>query len=145
MGGYKYIFESSDYKYQAVGAVIISPSNKVLMLLRNEQSPVWAFPGGGVDEGEDLVTALKREILEELCILPTQYFLTSSNPAYTDTMTNSFPYHNFLVKSPNEFMPKLNHEHLRYAWFGKDEIPPNLHPGVKYFLSVSNLFKNFKY
>lgn len=28
----------------------------------------WCTPGGGVDEGEDLVTALKREIKEELGI-----------------------------------------------------------------------------
>jgi 8-oxo-dGTP pyrophosphatase MutT (NUDIX family) len=31
----------------------------------------WCTPGGGVDDGEDLVAALKREIKEELGIVAT--------------------------------------------------------------------------
>ena len=33
----------------------------------------WHIPGGGVDEGEDLITALKREMLEETGIDISKY------------------------------------------------------------------------
>lgn len=36
--------------------------------LTGKPSEFWCVPGGGVDDGEDLATALKREIKEELGI-----------------------------------------------------------------------------
>lgn len=36
--------------------------------LTGKPNEFWCVPGGGVDDGEDLVTALKREIMEELGI-----------------------------------------------------------------------------
>ncbi|HSV85039.1 MAG TPA: NUDIX domain-containing protein, partial [Levilinea sp.] len=48
-----------------VTAVIIR-DHKVLLIHRFKNgSEYWVFPGGGVEEGEDLNTALKREVVEE--------------------------------------------------------------------------------
>ena len=54
---------------EVVAAVIENENNEVLCALR---SPImtlpnmWEFPGGKVEEGESLYTAIEREIKEEL-------------------------------------------------------------------------------
>lgn len=53
---------------QAVRAVVIDPADRVLLVqLRVERTGWigWILPGGGVDEGEDPVVALRRELREE--------------------------------------------------------------------------------
>ena len=48
-------------------AVLATPAHDVL-LVRFEfpTGTVWAFPGGGLDPGEDHLTALNRELFEEV-------------------------------------------------------------------------------
>lgn len=57
----------------ACRAIIVKDS-KLLCLrqkpYRGYVSDYWCTPGGGVDEGESLVSALEREIIEELGIKP---------------------------------------------------------------------------
>lgn len=51
-----------------VKAVIINQQGQILLLKRTKgdiNGEKWDLPGGGVDEGEELELALKREILEE--------------------------------------------------------------------------------
>jgi len=47
----------------AVGGLVRNAEGRVLMLRSPRRD--WEFPGGQVEEGEDLVTALQREVLEE--------------------------------------------------------------------------------
>ncbi len=51
----------------AVRAVLLDPDDCVL-LVRFEfpTATVWALPGGGLDQGEDHATGLRRELREEL-------------------------------------------------------------------------------
>ena len=51
-----------------VKAVVCEPSGKILLLKRNSKDingGKWDLPGGGVDEGEEIDVALKRELQEE--------------------------------------------------------------------------------
>lgn len=41
------------------------------LIVRNKSSDnFWCLPGGGVEDGEDIITALDRELIEELGIKP---------------------------------------------------------------------------
>ncbi|MFG3498723.1 NUDIX hydrolase [Streptomyces sp. NPDC047928] len=51
-----------------VGAVIAGPDGEVLLLHRPADDylgGLWELPSGGVDEGETLIEALRREVAEE--------------------------------------------------------------------------------
>ena len=49
-----------------VGVVVLNKENKVFVGKRKD-NPIdkWQMPQGGVDEGEDLISAMKRELSEE--------------------------------------------------------------------------------
>ncbi len=53
------------YRYGVVG-VFIDDSQRLLMCERKNLPGTWQFPQGGIDEGEDPVMAVQREMMEEL-------------------------------------------------------------------------------
>jgi len=49
-----------------VGIIVLNKQNKIFVGKRKDNpGDKWQMPQGGVDEGEDYVTAMKRELLEE--------------------------------------------------------------------------------
>jgi nucleoside triphosphatase len=53
------------YPLPAVAALIAAPDNRVLIVRTHKWSGLWGVPGGKVDYGEDILTALRREMREE--------------------------------------------------------------------------------
>lgn len=56
--------EGKIYKRRASRGIILKDSK--VLLLYTERYNDYSFPGGGVDKEEDLVTGLKRELVEEV-------------------------------------------------------------------------------
>ncbi len=52
-----------------VGIIVLNKQNKIFVGKRKDNpGGKWQMPQGGVDEGEDYITAMKRELLEETSI-----------------------------------------------------------------------------
>ena len=52
-----------------VGIIVLNKKNKIFVGKRKDNpGNKWQMPQGGVDEGEDYITAMKRELLEETSI-----------------------------------------------------------------------------
>lgn len=104
-----------------------SSTNRYLYLLRADlRNPTWSMPGGGIETDETLLEGIARECREEmdfdisdLKLIPIQKFVN-----------NSFTYHTFFCAVKEEFIPKLNDEHVGYAWVGEGQYPKPLHPGL---------------
>ena len=52
-----------------VGVIILNKKNEVFVGKRKD-NPIdkWQMPQGGIDDGEDYISAMKRELLEETSI-----------------------------------------------------------------------------
>jgi 8-oxo-dGTP pyrophosphatase MutT (NUDIX family) len=58
---------------RAARVVLIAPDDRILMLgVRGPDDGIemWVCPGGGLESGEDLLAAARRELLEEVGIVP---------------------------------------------------------------------------
>jgi putative (di)nucleoside polyphosphate hydrolase len=72
-----------DIKYRLnVAAIIRNASGKILIGERVDRSGAWQFPQGGVDEGETLEQALKRELHEEISLDSADYEIGDSRGPY---------------------------------------------------------------
>lgn len=58
----------------ARASAIVLKDNQILLMRRfvKGRGEYWVFPGGGVEEGETVEQAMKREVLEELSLIVTE-------------------------------------------------------------------------
>ena len=106
-----------------VVAAIINHKNKILCVQRNINkydyiSKKYEFPGGKIEYKETHIQALKREIIEELCmeIDVTKHFLTVDHK-YPDFQLIM---HSYICKCELDLIT-LN-EHINYKWLSKHEL-----------------------
>jgi 8-oxo-dGTP diphosphatase len=106
-----------------VTAAVIIQDNKILCVQRNENkydyiSKKWEFPGGKVEENEQLEETIKREIQEELnLIIGVKSFLIQVNHQYPDFKLKM---DTFICEITSGFL-KLN-EHVDYKWLSINEL-----------------------
>ncbi|MFC7395034.1 (deoxy)nucleoside triphosphate pyrophosphohydrolase [Scopulibacillus cellulosilyticus] len=107
---------------KVVAAIVENEQDEILCALRSPEMSIpnmWEFPGGKVEENEDIYSALKREINEELdCEIET------SNKVFN---ANTHEYETFIINLISikckivEGKPKLT-EHSKLIWLKKENL-----------------------
>ncbi len=65
-----------------VAAIIVNQQGLLLVCERTKENRSWQFPQGGIDEGENALEAVSREIWEEVGFLPEHYIIESGRTGY---------------------------------------------------------------
>jgi 8-oxo-dGTP pyrophosphatase MutT (NUDIX family) len=119
----------------AARALVLTPSKHIL-LVRFEfpAGTRWALPGGGLDDGEDHVTALRRELIEEVGLhnpeIGPHIWTREHRIPFINGQWDGQREHIHLVQVPEIFEPQpaldwdtLNAEYLfELRWWHIDEI-----------------------
>ena len=110
--------------------LVVDAEGRVL-LVRHSYKPGWAFPGGGVERGEDAETTLVRELEEETGVA------TTAAPELYGLYTNfqNFPGDHiafYRVRSwQRPRVPAPNREIVEQGFFGLDRLPAGLTRGTE--------------
>jgi 8-oxo-dGTP pyrophosphatase MutT (NUDIX family) len=128
------------------GGVLVycSTTERYLILLRSQwvlEPNTWGIISGKLDDGENVQQAVFREAEEE-----TGHKLGKLIPSFIFEKSN-FKFHNFVSIVHEEFTPKLDWENSDYKWVKLNEMPKNLHFGLKILIEkedLPNLIKKHK-
>lgn len=109
------------------GAGIVINGNNEILLVKTHRSG-WVFPGGQVEVGENVIDAVKREIMEEAGVEVEvgEVFCISSN-------TGKYPGYNGVKEVPTKIMldfickakggtPRPSEENAESAYFPKEDV-----------------------
>jgi 8-oxo-dGTP pyrophosphatase MutT (NUDIX family) len=120
-----------------VGAAVLitDEENRLLMLYRSDNK-CWGLPGGAVELGETIETALRREAREEIGLEPgsLSLFGVFSGPELFYRYPNGDEVHNIAIVYRARFAGGeicLNSEHTEWGWFAPEEIPDNISPPIR--------------
>ncbi len=144
-------------------ALIFSKDNKILMGRKDPKRggvypDCWHIPGGGVEDGQTLEEALKREVLEEVGIDITPYKIVPipyiDDGVAEKTLRNSgekvlcrMEFHRFKVeindKKANEIKLQLNDDLVETKWFTMAELPAvkQIPGGKEFFQKIGYIAK----
>lgn len=116
----------------AGGLFLARDTQRFLFLLRTQgrTAGTWGIAGGKKEPTDNTpYDALLREIQEELGTKPE---IEKAIPIeWYESNDQLFYYNTYVLITPSEFIPQLNHEHAGYAWCNLDSWPKPLHQGVK--------------
>ena len=105
-------------------AMVLDGSGRVF-LVKHSYIDGWHFPGGGVETGESVLSALARELAEEgnikLTATPTLHGVFFNKRISRRDHVALFIVRDFHQESP----PKPNREIVDHAFFPLDALPPD--------------------
>lgn len=128
---------------QKAGAVILNSKEDSILLLFRGPLKDWTFPKGHIEDGENELDAMIREVKEETGLdvdvirkLPNLEYLISQTG---ENCVISF----YLVKAKNDFDLKLEHQEDALEWVKIDEVCDKLsYADLKeYFNNIKEIIK----
>jgi len=128
------LMELDEKKIVAGVLIKCTETDNVFLLFRNDKVPVWALVSGNVENGENILDGLKREIYEELFIKPNDIQFKFVRVEQIPEKNREFHYYEGFTNS--EFKPILDHENLNFGWFSKDKLPSPLFKGLAQKISA---------
>lgn len=129
-------------KREIVSALLISKDNKLLMGKKDPKKggvypDCWHIPGGGINDGENLIEALKREVIEEVGIDISDYDIVLIDNTGRGKSKKTLKDNNEKVicemifnvyevkindKIAADIKVRLDDDLVEYKWFTKEEI-----------------------
>tara|TARA_B100001564_G_C20372078_1_gene548414 strand:- start:123 stop:617 length:495 start_codon:yes stop_codon:yes gene_type:complete len=111
-----------------VRGLCIDANNKSVLLVKHTYSNDWALPGGGVEVGESIEAALKRELKEEVGLICDEVSILN----IYHNMSISKRDHVVIYKV-NSWLEQNKHEKPKLEisntnWFSLNNLPDNLTP-----------------
>lgn len=106
-----------------VGALLVSPSGRVLLIHTHKWRGLWGVPGGKIEYGETIAAALEREVQEETGLSVAEIRWA---PVQEAVNSDEFyqPSHmillNFVARCGSEAVT-LNEEADAFAWLTLEE------------------------
>ncbi len=107
-----------EYPLATVGALVVGPSKRVLIVKTHKWRGKWGVPGGKIDYGETMRRALKREFLEETDLTLSEIYWGPVQEAVQSSefcKSAHFILLNFIAVSEREEVT-LNEEAEAYTW-----------------------------
>ncbi len=83
-----------------IGIILLNSEGKILLAERNGMPNTWQLPQGGIDDNETPLSALYREVKEEIGLSPESYNVLAVTPGWIHYQV---PYWQELAKSNNKF------------------------------------------
>lgn len=108
----------NDFYRFSVHAVITNSEGKVLLLKSTYRDGSWGLPGGGVEPGETIHQAIKRECSEELGL---NIIINAFTGLYYHKVFNA-QVGIFRCELPSGTEICLSSEHSEYKWFAISEL-----------------------
>ncbi|MGO4889280.1 (deoxy)nucleoside triphosphate pyrophosphohydrolase [Anaerobacillus sp. MEB173] len=106
---------------KVVAAIIENEDQEILCALRSPRMSTpyfWEFPGGKVEKDEDIYTALKREIKEELrCQIETIEQYTDTTYEYENVGINLITIRAKIISGT-----PVPNEHSKLIWLKKENL-----------------------
>lgn len=128
--------------------VVIENAAGEILLQHRSDLHIWGLPGGNAEPGEDPVSSVKREVLEEtgLVVSSLTPFGLGGNPALE---TIEFPNGdrcqffvlNFCTTSFCGDLKISDDESVALSWFSQDSLPPML-PNMEASVLAYQLFRD---
>lgn len=112
-----------------IGARVILIRNRDVLLIRHTYRPGWFFPGGGVDKGETLEDAARREAEEEAGATLHEVTLLGLFSDFNEGKSDHVAVFYSRQFDVHPFTP--GNEIAERAWFSLDNLPPGVSRATK--------------
>lgn len=104
----------------ATGSLIQNKNSQILLVKTERRG--WEMPGGQVEEGEDIISALKREVLEEAGIDIQVLRLGALYSSVSEPCKMMVDF----ISEYTDGIPKADNEIIDAQWFSREEAILNI-------------------